>query len=116
MRDILYQMMSHKNVRGKPLLIIANKQDMEDAIDVVDITYYFHIDEIVNLMGTPCYIIKSGTNSREELVEGVEWLVNHIVSHYNELRNRIRFNGLFVSPLRRFSRQRTSIPAQKVCS
>lgn len=115
MRDILHQMMSHKNIRGKPLLIIANKQDMEDAIDVVDITYYFHIDEMSNLMGTPCYIIKSGMSSREELIEGMEWLVSHIVEHYKELKNRIRFNRLFITPIRRLSRQRTSIPTQKVC-
>lgn len=114
MRDILHHMMSHKNIRGKPLLIIANKQDVENAIDVVDITYYFHIDEMCNLFSTPCYIITSGASSHDELSDGMEWLVKHIVDHYNELKNRIRFNRLFTSPMRRLSRQRTSIPTQQV--
>lgn len=113
MRDILHKTMNHKHIRGKPLLIVANKQDMNDSIDVVDITYFFRIDEMCNLLSTPCLIVTSGENCRNDLTFGMEWIVGHISDNYKMLRNRIRFNRLLVSPVKRFSRQRTSLP-QKV--
>lgn len=102
--------MHNKYIRGKPLLIVANKQDLDQSIDVVDITYFFRIDELCNLLGTPCWIITSGAVDRTDLNNGIEWLVDTIVDNYKSLKNRIRFNGLLTTPIKRFRRERTSLP------
>lgn len=101
--------MQNKYVRGKPLLIVANKQDLDQSIDVVDITYFFRIDELCNLLGTPCRIITSGAADRTDLQNGMEWLVDNITDSYKSLKNRIRFNGLLATPMKRFKRERTSL-------
>lgn len=108
MRDILHQTMNNKHIRGKPLLIVANKQDLDQSIDVVDITYFFRIDEICNHLGTPCLIIPCGKFDNNDLHKGLDWLVENMMENYKTLKNRMRFNVL--SPITRFKRQRTSLP------
>lgn len=111
MRDVLHAVMHNKHIRGKPLLIVANKQDIQQSIDVVDITYFFRIGELCNLLGTPCWIVTSGAADRSELHNGTEWLVDTIVENYKTLKNRMRFNDLLTTPLlKRFKRERTSLP------
>lgn len=110
MRDVLHNVMHNKHIRGKPLLIVANKQDLQQSIDVVDITYFFRIDELCNLLGTPCWIIPSGASDRTDLQSGMEWLVDTIVENYKTIKNRIRFNDSILSPIKRFRRDRTSLP------
>lgn len=110
MYDLLHSLINHKNVRQKPLLIVANKQDLEDSFDLVDITYYFHIDELANLLGTPCYIATCGHNNHNDLFVGIEWLVDHIVTNFHSITNRIRFNRSTMSPVDRIRRQLTGIP------
>lgn len=113
-RAILHETMHHRHIRGKPLLIIANKQDIPDSIDVIDITYYFHIDEICNRLGTPCLIITSGEDNRQDITVGMDWIVEYVCSNYKALRNRIVFNDIPRSPQKRFIRQRTSVPTNRV--
>lgn len=113
MRDVLHKLMHNRHIRGKPLLIVANKQDLDHSIDVVDITYFFRIDELCNLLGTPCRIVTSGAADRSDLHTGMGWLVDAVFDNYKSLKNRIRFNGMF-SPIKRFRRERTSLP-KKVC-
>lgn len=113
-REILNQTMYDKDIRGKPLLIVANKQDLDESIDVVDITYFFRIDEICNLVSSPCLIITSGKNDRSDLKDGIDWLTENIIDNYKNLKNRMKFNGL-MSPIKRFQRQRTSLP-RHVCT
>lgn len=101
--------MHNKHVRGKPLLIVANKQDLDESIDVIDITYFFRIDELCNMLGTPCLIVPCGKFDHTDLSNGVGWLVDNVVENYKTLKNRMRFNVLS-SPIKRFRRQRTSLP------
>lgn len=114
MRDILHKVMHNKHIRGKPLLIVANKQDLDQSIDVIDITYFFRIDELCNLLETPCRIVTSGNADRIDLQSGMDWIVETILDNYNSLKNRIRFNDLFTSPNKRLTRERSSLP-KKVC-
>lgn len=115
MRDILHKLMLNKHIRGKPLLIVANKQDLEHSIDVIDITYFFRIDELCNRLGTPCQIIASGEGAdRTDLHNGIEWLVDKIIENHKSLENRIRFNDTFTSPVKQFKGDRKTL-LKKVC-
>lgn len=107
-RDILHETMHNKHVRGKPLLIVANKQDLDESIDVIDLTYFFRVDELCNVLGTPCLIVPSGKFDHADLDKGFGWLLDNVVDNYKALKNRMRFNVL--SPIKRFRRQRTSLP------
>lgn len=109
MRDVLHNTMKHKHIRGKPLLIIANKQDINDSIDVVDITYYFEIDEMCNKLGTPCLIVTSGDGFRKELSYGMEWILRNILVNYKSIKNRMQFNCLPLTPVGKINRMRTSL-------
>lgn len=100
--------MSHPNVCGKPLLIVANKQDINDSVDIVDVTYFFGIDDTSQTFGTPYKIVASGTNYRMELNDGIDWLIDCIIKNYKTLKNRILFNRL-LTPIKRIKRQRTSL-------
>lgn len=110
MRDQLQMMMRHKHVRQKPLLIVVNKQDLSESLDLVDITYYFHIGEMANLLGTPTFIAACGQGNYNDLFVGVEWLSNFIVANWHVLTNRIRFNRSILSPVVKLKRQMTSTP------
>lgn len=111
MRELLQSLMSHKNVRQKPLLIVANKQDLDESLDLVDITYYFHIDELANLLGTPSFIATCGYRNQHDLFIGIEWLVDYIVTNMHALTNRMQFNRSVLSPIiGRIRRQMTSVP------
>lgn len=110
MRDVLHKVMHNKHIRGKPLLIVANKQDLDQSIDVVDITYFFRVDEICNSIETPCWFIASGASDRTDLHNGMEWLVETIVDNYKTIKNRMKFNDSILSPFKRFRRERTSLP------
>lgn len=114
MRDILHKLMHNRYIRGKPLLIVANKQDLEQSIDVIDITYFFRIDELCNRLGTPCRIIASGEAERIDLQNGMEWLIDKIIENHKSLENRIRFNDTFTSPVKQFKGDRKTI-LKKVC-
>lgn len=110
---MLHQTLFNKHIRGKPLLIVANKQDIDQSIDIVDITYFFRINEICNQLDTPYLIVTSSMIERIDLKIGMDWLVDNIIENYKTIKNRMRFNGI-MSPLNRFRRQRTSMPKQ-VC-
>lgn len=101
--------MHNKHIRGKPLLIVANKQDLDESLDVIDITYFFRVDELCNLLGTPCLIVPCGQFDHAELSNGFAWLIDNVAENYKTLKNRMRFNVLS-SPIKRFRRQRTSVP------
>lgn len=115
MRDILHKLMHNRHIRGKPLLIVANKQDLEHSIDVIDITYFFRIDELCNRLGTPCQIIASGGADRTDVHNGMEWLVDKIIENHKSLENRIRFNDTFTSPVKQFKGDRKTL-LKKVCN
>lgn len=115
MRELLQLIMRHKHVRQKPMLIVANKQDLSESLDLVDITYFFHIDEMANLLGTPTFLAACGHENYNDLFVGIDWLTNYIIANFNVLTNRMRFNRSILSPVGKLKRQMTSMP-RKVSS
>lgn len=76
---------------GKPILIVANKQDCKDFVDIIDIQRVFSIEKLANKTRTPTLICSSGMNQRNELLDGVEWLIKLILDNIKIIRNRIKF-------------------------
>lgn len=55
-RGVLEEILSSDKIRGKPLLILANKQDQEAALDEVDLIECLRIEELVNRFECPALV------------------------------------------------------------
>jgi len=103
--QLFHDTISHPILNNKPLLVVANKQDVPGALSSNDIQQLYSIDNITST--SLCHITETSTsclssNSNEpnepELVEqeadpriekSVEWLLSSIQSHYSELNVRV---------------------------
>lgn len=76
---------------GKPILIVANKQDSNNFVDIIDISRVFSIEKLANKTRTPTLIRASGIRQRDELLDGVDWLIKLILDNIKIINNRIKF-------------------------
>ncbi|KAM4587842.1 uncharacterized protein PAE49_002529 [Odontesthes bonariensis] len=73
--DELHMMMEEEEMRGVALLVFANKQDLPRAMSVSDITEVLGLSRIPQ----PWFVQASCAVSGGGLVEGLDWLSNHIL-------------------------------------
>jgi hypothetical protein len=94
-KEIFGSIMSHDLLMGKPMLVMANKQDHPNAIDVLDICEYFEVEYLANLFRTPCYVEGVGRFDErydsQVAIGACSWLVNTICKNYKSIQNKIRF-------------------------
>ncbi len=81
----------NKYMGGKPILIVANKQDSNDFVDIIDISRVFSIEKLANKTRTPTLICSSGMNQRNELLDGLDWMIQLILDNIKIIHNRIKF-------------------------
>uniref|UniRef100_A0A8C9JY47 ARF like GTPase 13A n=1 Tax=Panthera tigris altaica TaxID=74533 RepID=A0A8C9JY47_PANTA len=68
---ILTRLLSDKRVAGKPILLMANKQDKKDALLPCDIIEYLFLERL-----EPCSIIKNfQRRNHQPIIEGLRWLL-----------------------------------------
>jgi len=88
----------NEKVGSKPVLIIANKQELPNAMDESEIVQYLNVEELVNKFQIPCRIesctVAEGVGSKmdEAFRAGFDWLVKYIVLRQEELKTRIDFD------------------------
>uniref|UniRef100_A0A8C8Y2T3 ARF like GTPase 13A n=1 Tax=Panthera leo TaxID=9689 RepID=A0A8C8Y2T3_PANLE len=81
---ILTRLLSDKRVAGKPILLMANKQDKKDALLPCDIIEYLFLERL-----EPCSIIKNlQRRNHQPIIEGLRWLLAVIGDKYEELCTR----------------------------
>nr|XP_027209659.1 ADP-ribosylation factor-like protein 13B isoform X1 [Penaeus vannamei] len=94
-RDVLSNLLSDRKVAGKPVLILANKQDVEGAMDEIDLVESLKIEQVVNKYKCPTRVETcSAITTRKEkpdkpIADGFRWLVDTIVVHYKEINKRV---------------------------
>lgn len=98
----------NKYMGGKPILIVANKQDLNDFVDIIDISRVFSIEKLANKTRTPTLICSSGMNQRHELLDGVDWMIKLILANIKVIHNRIKFFDTVTSS--RFSERTVDRP------
>lgn len=81
----------NKYMSGKPILIVANKQDCNDFVDIIDISRVFSIEKLANKTKTPTLICASGMNQRNQFLDGVDWMIQLILDNIKIIHNRIKF-------------------------
>lgn len=99
-RQVLTDIISNTKIAGKPLLILANKQDQESALDEVDLIEYLKIEELVNKYCCPALVQSCSANesnyhkSDPGIKQGYEWIINYIDQNYDQLNSRVQVDTL----------------------
>lgn len=91
---MLEDILSNSKIAGKPVLILANKQDNETALDEVDIIEFLNIEPLVNHQKCPTLVQScsaSENNSKLDpgIKQGYEWLLRNVVRNYQTLNQRV---------------------------
>ncbi|KAL1766343.1 ADP-ribosylation factor 13A [Sigmodon hispidus] len=87
---ILTRLMFDKRLSGKPILILANKQDKKDALLPCDIIEYLLLERLVNETKSmcrvePCSTVKNLQKRHQQpIIIGLRWLLAAIGDQYDE--------------------------------
>uniref|UniRef100_A0A670JYD8 ARF like GTPase 13A n=1 Tax=Podarcis muralis TaxID=64176 RepID=A0A670JYD8_PODMU len=88
--------LGHPKVSGKPLLLLANKQDKLDALLPCEIIEYLSLEKLVNENKSLCRIEPCSASKRLPkmqcwtIVQGLHWLLRTIATNYSVLCGRIQ--------------------------
>lgn len=98
-RDVLHNLLSHEKIAGKPLIVLANKQDSDDALDEIDIIEKLQLESIVNRKQCPtlvesCAATEMTSKSKLDpgIRKGYHWLLNYIIREYDSLNKRVEID------------------------
>mmetsp|Transcript_9835 Transcript_9835/g.17826 ORF Transcript_9835/g.17826 Transcript_9835/m.17826 type:complete len:524 (+) Transcript_9835:44-1615(+) len=75
MRDELDRFLREDELRGVPVLICANKQDLPDAMTTTEVIEALRLSEVV---GRAWYVQATCAKTGDGLKEGVEWLLKNM--------------------------------------
>ncbi|KAB0792098.1 hypothetical protein PPYR_14059 [Photinus pyralis] len=92
-RDVLNDMLSHEKIRGKPILLLANKQDRQEALDELDIVEKLELEPLVNSRRCPTLVETCAATDKSRpdpgIQKGYHWLINFIIRNYPVLNTRV---------------------------
>ncbi|XP_030751483.1 ADP-ribosylation factor-like protein 13B [Sitophilus oryzae] len=97
-KDTLEELLCHPKVSGKPLLIFANKQDRECALDEIDIIECLQIESLANKYRCPtlvqsCSASVTNINKLDEGIKtGYDWIMSYIDKNFKELNIRVKMD------------------------
>ncbi|KAK7503066.1 hypothetical protein BaRGS_00005692 [Batillaria attramentaria] len=106
-RETLRESLEHPHVTGKPVLLLANKQDKPEALDEVDLCEQLNLEVIVNTNKCPCRIETcsalrgTGRKMDPHMREGLKWLVGTVEKNEQELRARVEADMKGVEEMRK---------------
>lgn len=96
-KQTLHAAVNDHRVMGKPVLILANKQDLKGALSATEIAMRLEVDKLEAL--SPVLILKSIAKCSEfksrvhdvdpSLYEGMDWMLEEVSDQYSELNERI---------------------------
>ncbi|KAI4471491.1 adp-ribosylation factor-like protein 13b [Holotrichia oblita] len=96
-REVLNSLLSHDKIAGKPLLLLANKQDNENALDELDLIESLELECLVNKQRCPTLVEScSATAATSKLKldpgikKGYNWLLNYIIREYDSINARVK--------------------------
>ncbi|KAK3931579.1 ADP-ribosylation factor-like protein 13B, partial [Frankliniella fusca] len=98
---VLKQLLTHEMLKGKPLLLLANKQDIDGALDEIDVVERLNLETIVNELKCPtlvetCCAVAPPNNSKLRkaytdpgIQNGFRWIINQIIKDYSAINGRV---------------------------
>ncbi|CAB3378427.1 Hypothetical predicted protein [Cloeon dipterum] len=87
----LEKLIAHEKIKGKPLLLLANKQDLPGALDELDLVEKLNLEHLVNAYKCPttvetCAAILSPDPA---IQSGFNWLIESVMNDFTVLDTRV---------------------------
>ncbi|XP_067404505.1 ADP-ribosylation factor-like protein 13A [Emydura macquarii macquarii] len=95
-RRTLGRLLSHPRISGKPLLLLANKQDKVDALLPCELIECLSLEKLVNENKSLCRIEPSSAtkslhkSQSRTILQGLRWLLHTIAVNYGVLSARVQ--------------------------
>ncbi|XP_035985393.1 ADP-ribosylation factor-like protein 13B isoform X3 [Fundulus heteroclitus] len=95
-RETMAQVLQHPRIAGKPVLVLANKQDMEGALAEADIIENLSLEKLVNENKCLCQIepcsaiLGCGRKVDKSIKKGLNWLLSNIGNDYEAIAERVQ--------------------------
>ncbi|CAG9858240.1 unnamed protein product [Phyllotreta striolata] len=90
-KEILYS----DKISGKPILILANKQDDANAADEMELIEYLDIEHLVNARRCPTLVQSCSASEQTQskldlgIQKGYNWIMGYIIKNYETLNARV---------------------------
>ncbi|XP_041834158.1 ADP-ribosylation factor-like protein 13B isoform X2 [Melanotaenia boesemani] len=95
-RETMAEVLQHPRIAGKPVLVLANKQDQEGALAEADIIENLSLEKLVNENKCLCQIepcsavLGYGKKVDKSIKKGLSWLLNNIAKDYEAITERVQ--------------------------
>ncbi|XP_014843123.1 PREDICTED: ADP-ribosylation factor-like protein 13B isoform X5 [Poecilia mexicana] len=95
-RETMAQVLQHPRIAGKPVLVLANKQDLEGALPEADIIENLSLEKLVNENKCLCQIepcsaiLGCGKKVDKSIKKGLTWLLSNIAKDYEAIAERVQ--------------------------
>ncbi|KAM6945715.1 ADP-ribosylation factor-like protein 13B [Aplochiton taeniatus] len=95
-KDTMAEVLGHPRIAGKPVLVLANKQDREGALAEADIIENLSLEKLVNENKCLCQIepcsavLGYGKKVDKSIKHGLNWLLNNIAKDYEAIAERVQ--------------------------
>ncbi|XP_035269649.1 ADP-ribosylation factor-like protein 13B isoform X2 [Anguilla anguilla] len=92
-RKVLAKVLGHPRVAGKPVLLLANKQDLNGALREVDIIDRLSLEKTVNLNKCYCKIVPCSAVKeigKKAIKSGLDWLLETVARDYDVISERVQ--------------------------
>ncbi|XP_054879243.1 ADP-ribosylation factor-like protein 13B isoform X3 [Poeciliopsis prolifica] len=95
-KETMAQVLQHPRIAGKPVLVLANKQDLEGALAEADIIENLSLEKLVNENKCLCQIepcsaiLGCGKKVDKSIKKGLTWLLSNIAKDYEAISERVQ--------------------------
>ncbi|XP_030636637.1 ADP-ribosylation factor-like protein 13B [Chanos chanos] len=95
-RDTMAEVLRHPRIAGKPVLVLANKQDCDGAMAEADIIESLSLEKLVNENKCLCQIepcsavLGYGKKVDKSIKNGLNWLLGNIAKDYEAITERVQ--------------------------
>uniref|UniRef100_A0A7N6ASM1 ADP-ribosylation factor-like 13b n=1 Tax=Anabas testudineus TaxID=64144 RepID=A0A7N6ASM1_ANATE len=95
-RETMAEVLQHPRIAGKPVLVLANKQDQEGALAEADIIENLSLEKLVNENKCLCQIepcsavLGYGKKLDKSIKKGLNWLLSNIAKDYEAITERVQ--------------------------
>lgn len=95
-KETMSEVLRHPRISGKPILVLANKQDKEGALGEADVIECLSLEKLVNEHKCLCQIepcsavLAYGKKIDKSIKKGLYWLLHIIAKDFDALSERIQ--------------------------
>ena len=87
--QVFQAILQDEKVKGKPILMLCNKADIDEAKDEVHLVNALNVERLVNVARCPTRVEPSVATKNQGTREGFKWLVKSVIANMSELGPRI---------------------------